>query len=128
MCFPVGGGSSLLPSPIPPVTLADVIAMTKVVQGAGGSIDQLNTLRQNVERLKGGGLGRMAKPAQVRTKWFVGTVILTNQGIILIVNVRCYTNFVLVEYINNSFKTKLNAQSVLCVWDCLRQNYMKLYT
>ncbi|WAR25580.1 GLCTK-like protein, partial [Mya arenaria] len=60
-----GGGSSLLPSPIPPVTLDDLIQLTYVVQGAGGSIGELNTLRQNVEQLKGGGLARIAKPAKV---------------------------------------------------------------
>lgn len=60
-----GGGSSLLPSPIPPMTLADQIELTKLMSRSGASIHQLNVLRQNVERLKGGGLARIAHPATV---------------------------------------------------------------
>ncbi|XP_052284233.1 glycerate kinase-like [Dreissena polymorpha] len=60
-----GGGSSLLPSPIPPVTLDEAIKMTRVISEVGGSIGELNILRQNVEVLKGGGLAMVARPAQV---------------------------------------------------------------
>ncbi|KAL4226896.1 hypothetical protein ACF0H5_014874 [Mactra antiquata] len=60
-----GGGSALLPSPIPPITLSDELEMTKVVSTHGGSIHDLNVLRQNIEILKGGGLAAKAKPAKV---------------------------------------------------------------
>lgn len=56
----------MLPLPTPPVTLEDELQMTKVVSTAGGSIQDLNTLRQNIEVLKGGGLARIAKPSKVR--------------------------------------------------------------
>ena len=56
-----------MPLPTPPVTLEDELQMTKVVSTAGGSIQDLNTLRQNLEVLKGGGLAKIAKPSKVRT-------------------------------------------------------------
>ncbi|XP_053378063.1 glycerate kinase-like [Mercenaria mercenaria] len=60
-----GGGSALLPSPIPPLTLQDELEMTGIVSRSGGSIQDLNVLRQNLESLKGGGLAQKAKPASV---------------------------------------------------------------
>lgn len=54
-----------MPLPTRPVTLEDELQMTKVVSTAGGSIQDLNTLRQNIEVLKGGGLARIAKPSKV---------------------------------------------------------------
>lgn len=53
------------PLPIPPITLEDELQMTQIVSSAGGSIQDLNTLRQNIEMLKGGGLASLAKPAKV---------------------------------------------------------------
>lgn len=54
-----------MPLPTPPLTLAEELVMTKIVSTAGGSIEDLNNLRQNIEVLKGGGLARIAKPAKV---------------------------------------------------------------
>lgn len=65
--YTLGGGSALLPSPIPPVTLQDELEMTRIVSRSGGSIQDLNVLRQNLESLKGGGLAEKAKPALVCT-------------------------------------------------------------
>ena len=63
--FCVGGGSALLPSPIPPVTLEDIAFVTKLLQSNGATIQQLNVVRKNLELLKGGGLAKLAHPAQV---------------------------------------------------------------
>ena len=63
----VGGGSALLPSPVPPITLEDIGKATKVLQGHGATIQQLNLVRKNIEILKGGGLAKVALPAKVFT-------------------------------------------------------------
>ena len=61
----VGGGSALLPSPVPPITLQDVGKATKLLQSHGATIQQLNLVRKNIELLKGGGLAKQALPAKV---------------------------------------------------------------
>lgn len=60
-----GGGSALLPSPTPPLTLKDLSDLTKMVSNKGANIQELNTLRKHLEQLKGGGLAKVAFPAQV---------------------------------------------------------------
>ncbi|XP_052822778.1 glycerate kinase [Octopus bimaculoides] len=60
-----GGGSALLPTPCLPITLEDEIILTKLMSSHGATITQLNTIRQNIEHLKGGGLAHLAYPAQV---------------------------------------------------------------
>ena len=51
-----GGGSALLPSPVPDVSLADKVESIKVVAAAGGNIKQLNLMRQQLSLTKGGRL------------------------------------------------------------------------
>lgn len=53
-----GGGSALLPAPIAGITLADKLAVTKHLSGAGANIAELNTVRKALSRIKGGGLAR----------------------------------------------------------------------
>ncbi|XP_041046651.1 glycerate kinase [Carcharodon carcharias] len=60
-----GGGSALLPAPIPPVTLEEKQCLTKQLAAKGATIQELNTLRKMLSLLKGGGLARAAYPAQV---------------------------------------------------------------
>ena len=61
-----GGGSALLPAPVDGVTLADKAAVNRLLLGAGLDIVAMNTVRQHLSRLKGGGLLRLAAPATVR--------------------------------------------------------------
>jgi len=56
ICLLSGGGSALLPAPVEAITLADKIAITKLLSGAGANIEQLNTVRKQLSRIKGGGL------------------------------------------------------------------------
>ena len=56
LCLISGGGSALLPAPAPGVTLADKVQVTKYLSAAGANIDQLNLVRRQLSRLKGGGL------------------------------------------------------------------------
>jgi hydroxypyruvate reductase len=61
-----GGGSALLPAPVEGLTLADKAAVNRLLLGAGLDIVQMNMVRQHLSALKGGGLLRAARPANVR--------------------------------------------------------------
>jgi glycerate-2-kinase len=66
-----GGGSALLPAPIPPVTLEEKQMLTKLLAARGATIQELNTIRKALSQLKGGGLAQAAYPAQVNTLFFL---------------------------------------------------------
>ncbi len=56
-----GGGSALLPAPIDGITIADKIAIAEELAAAGADIEQLNTVRRALSRVKG---GRLAQACQ----------------------------------------------------------------
>ena len=58
MCLISGGGSALLPAPAEGITLDDKLAVTRHLSAAGANIQQLNTVRKQLSRIKGGGLAR----------------------------------------------------------------------
>ncbi len=58
-----GGGSALLVSPFPPVTLAEKQMVTDLLLKAGADIGELNTVRKHLSRVKGGRLAEMISPA-----------------------------------------------------------------
>ncbi|XP_014814944.1 PREDICTED: glycerate kinase isoform X1 [Calidris pugnax] len=60
-----GGGSALLPAPIPPILLKEKEKLTKMLASRGAAIQELNIVRKTLSLLKGGGLARLAHPAQV---------------------------------------------------------------
>jgi glycerate 2-kinase len=60
-----GGGSAMLTLPADGLTLDDLRAITDALQKAGAPITGLNTVRKHCEQLKGGGLARLAHPAEV---------------------------------------------------------------
>ncbi|MEL7212654.1 MAG: DUF4147 domain-containing protein [Pseudomonadota bacterium] len=60
-----GGGSALLPAPVDGVTLADKARVNALLLGSGADIVQTNLVRQQLSRLKGGGLTRHAAPQPV---------------------------------------------------------------
>ncbi|XP_053290758.1 glycerate kinase [Pleuronectes platessa] len=60
-----GGGSALLPAPIPPIVLQEKLDVTRRLAAAGATIQELNTVRRALSFLKGGGLAHYAHPAQV---------------------------------------------------------------
>ena len=62
-----GGGSALTPAPAPPVTLEEKQAMTRLLLGAGATINELNAVRKHLSRFKGGLLAQAAWPATVLT-------------------------------------------------------------
>lgn len=67
ICLLSGGGSALLPAPIDGITLADKLAVTKQLSGAGANIQELNTVRKQLSRIKGGGLARTCQAGQIIT-------------------------------------------------------------
>lgn len=67
LCLLSGGGSALLPAPIEGVTLDEKVAVARLLSSAGASIDQLNTVRQHLSRLKGGGLARACSAGRLVT-------------------------------------------------------------
>ena len=60
-----GGGSAILVSPQPGISLADKQAVAQCVAAAGGNIVQLNTVRRCISQVKGGGLARACQAGQV---------------------------------------------------------------
>ncbi|MCK5352114.1 glycerate kinase, partial [bacterium] len=65
ICLLSGGGSALIPSPEPPVTLWDKQVTTDLLLKSGAEIGEINCVRKHLSRLKGGGLARLAFPARV---------------------------------------------------------------
>ena len=60
-----GGGSILCPSPPENITLEELNKMTKTLAYSGAAMPDVNTIRKNIEILKGGGIVKHAKPAKV---------------------------------------------------------------
>lgn len=58
LCVLSGGGSALLPAPVPEISLDDKIRLTRRLSAAGADIEQLNTVRRPLSMIKGGGLAR----------------------------------------------------------------------
>ncbi len=66
-CLLSGGGSALLPAPVDGVSLADKIALTRHLSAAGANIQELNTVRKQLSRIKGGGLARACRAGRLIT-------------------------------------------------------------
>jgi glycerate 2-kinase len=67
ICLLSGGGSALLESLPPPLTLADVQATTQCLLESGATIVEMNTLRKHLSRVKGGRLAEAIAPATLIT-------------------------------------------------------------
>lgn len=69
-----GGGSALLPAPVAGVTLSEKAHVNKLLLGSGLDINDMNHIRQQLSRLKGGGFLRAAVPAPV-TAYILSDVV-----------------------------------------------------
>ncbi len=65
LCLLSGGGSALLPAPVEAITLEDKLAVTRNLSAAGANIEQLNTVRKQLSRIKGGGLARACRAGRL---------------------------------------------------------------
>ncbi len=62
-----GGGSSLLVSPAPGISLEEKQQVTQLLLSSGATIQEMNTVRKHLSAIKGGHLARLAAPTQVIT-------------------------------------------------------------
>jgi len=61
VCLISGGGSALMTAPHEGISLEDMQALTSLLLTSGAAIDEINTLRRQLDRVKGGGLARATK-------------------------------------------------------------------
>jgi glycerate 2-kinase len=67
LCLISGGGSALLPLPLPGIGLATKQAINQALLRSGATIAEINTVRRHLSAIKGGRLAAACHPAQVRT-------------------------------------------------------------
>jgi len=67
LCLISGGGSSLLPLPVPGLTLADKQQVNRALLRSGATISEMNCVRKHLSAIKGGRLGVACAPARVVT-------------------------------------------------------------
>jgi len=64
-CIITGGASALMPYPAGNISLEDLIETTDLLLKSGASIDEINTVRNHIEDIKGGKLAKRIHPAQI---------------------------------------------------------------
>ena len=67
LCLISGGGSALLPLPLPGITLAQKQEVNRALLQSGATIAEMNCLRRHLSAIKGGRLALACHPARVLT-------------------------------------------------------------
>lgn len=67
LCLISGGGSALLPLPLPGLGLADEQALNRELLRCGAAIGEMNCVRRHLSAIKGGRLAAACHPARVLT-------------------------------------------------------------
>ena len=65
LCLISGGGSSLLPLPLPGLSLQDKQLVNRALLASGATISEMNTVRRHLSAIKGGRLAAACHPARV---------------------------------------------------------------
>ena len=66
-CLISGGGSALMPLPLPGLTLEDKQKTTQALLDCGATIHEINTIRKHISAVKGGKLAKTAYPGTLIT-------------------------------------------------------------
>jgi hydroxypyruvate reductase len=66
-CLVSGGGSALFTKPLEGIRLDDLQELSRLLLASGAEIGEFNILRKHLDQVKGGGLARMAAPAEMIT-------------------------------------------------------------
>jgi glycerate 2-kinase len=64
-CLISGGGSALVTAPLEGLSLEDMQSLTSALLACGARIDEINSLRRHLERIKGGGLVGASNTANI---------------------------------------------------------------
>lgn len=75
ICLFSGGGSALLPAPVPGVSLDDQVAVTDLLLRSGATIQEVNAVRKHLSRIAG---GRLAQASPVRMVVLILSDVLGN--------------------------------------------------
>jgi glycerate 2-kinase len=67
ICLLSGGGSALMPAPVPGVSLAEKQTVTRLLSARGANIQELNTVRKQLSQIKGGRLARRCRAGRLMT-------------------------------------------------------------
>lgn len=70
-----GGGSALMPAPVPGISLTDKQAVTRFLMRSGATIQELNAVRKRLSMVKGGRLARAASRAKAIFSLIISDVI-----------------------------------------------------
>ncbi|MEN8242078.1 MAG: DUF4147 domain-containing protein [Chloroflexota bacterium] len=65
ICVISGGGSALMTAPVDGFWLGEMSELTAALMASGAAIVEINTVRKQLDQVKGGGLAKAAFPAQV---------------------------------------------------------------
>lgn len=65
ICLISGGGSALMPCPVDEISLEDKQKMTGLLVEKGPTIQEINSVRKHLSKIKGGRLGKFFSPTRV---------------------------------------------------------------
>ncbi len=64
ICLISGGGSAVFVAPVEGVSIQDLQTLTEILLASGATVNEINTLRKHLDRVKGGQLARYTYPAK----------------------------------------------------------------